>query len=399
MEAVHVTTAHHRVPDAPSSSGVTNAGAAVDYLERPLPIATAVRWIPAGQSSAVDPVHPVFIAQGALAAVQGQAQAPPDVAASFGFLLGDVYIAPETHTQYVVVDLVVPTGWWTAGDDLKAALLEARAIAEEDARRNDRRIVGWYQTHAAADPRPSAAEAEAHLACFSEPWHVALMIAGPGGLGGGVFQIASRTARSDQYLPFYELVEGDATALPWENYRAPGLVFPAIDAVRSSSPHRSPRVLLDDMLDEEALNLEALRPPRRRLSFPGLRAVTVGGVGLATLGVLFGIVRRGAVALPVAPPPPSSAVTADAVGRLRDTVAYAVAAFDLRAGLFAGHKMGCADLARGLVHLEDRWTAYNTALASTPPHTDPAKIESERRLNQEVAAVERRYTRTGCPRP
>jgi hypothetical protein len=68
--------------------------------------------------------------------------------------------------------------------------------------------------------------------------------------------------------------------------------------------------------------------------------------------------------------------------------AYRAAAFDVRAGLFAGHKMSCDDLARGLVQVEDRWTAY----------LDAAQVAA-RHLRDEVDAIEGRFGRTGCPRP
>src|SRR5258705_533103 len=309
MDVVRVGPIPHRLPDAFRLPGPPPAGGEPSYAERPIPLAAALRWIPAGQTSGVDPVHPILVAGSALAAVQEKANAPADVTASFGFLVGDVYIAPETHLPYVVVDAAVHGGWSMPGDQMKSALLEARAIAEEDVKRDGGHIVGWYQTHAGADSRLSVADVEAHLACFDHPWAVALVVAGRPGLAGGVFRVESKAARWNQYLPFYELLEGESllpggrkvTRLAWQNYCAPGLAFPATQHARPSAPSGGGRVvLLDDGLDEAALEIEALRRVRsRRRSFvPARRLATVGGIGLLALGALFGTYRAVASALP-----------------------------------------------------------------------------------------------------
>jgi proteasome lid subunit RPN8/RPN11 len=407
MDVVDLGPAQRRVPDAISVPDAMRVGGAGEYAERPMPMVTAVRWIPVGQSGVVDPIHPIFITQTALAAAQAQSKAPPD-AASFGFLVGDVYIAPETRTPYVVVDSVIHSGWSRDGDHLMSALVEGRAIVEEEVNRSGRRLVGWYQTHAAADPRLSAADVDAHLACFNQPWNVALVIAGSGGRAGGVFRVASKTARSDQYLPFYELLEGDAlpangrkvTGLAWENYRPPGLAFPAMDVRRSPSVP-APRVLMDERLDEKALVREALRRirPRRRVPLPGSRQGMLIVLSLVLGAGLFLAYRAAASGLSVADVPLTSPTATEPVRHLADTVTFAVAAFDLRAALFRSHKMGCPDLAGGLVELEDRWMAYSAARKSAATTADAAPLADDRRLHDGVDAAEREFTRTGCPRP
>jgi hypothetical protein len=408
MDVLHVDPVPHRIPDAISRLGAPHPGVEVSYAERPLPIAAALRWIPNGQSSAVDPVHAIFIAGSALAAVQGQVIGPADVAGSFGFLVGDVYIAPETQLPYVVVDSAIHSGWSMKGDHLKPALLEARAIAEEDVRRDGGHLVGWYQTHAGLNSRLSVADVEAHLACFDEPWPVALVVAGRHGLAGGVFHVASKSTRWDQYLPFYELLEGESlrpggrriTSLAWQNYCAPGLALPAHDMRPPVAP--AARVLLfDDGLDEAALATESLRrvPPRRHSFLPARRLATLGGVGLLAAGALFGTYRAVASGLPEGPGPVRVAATAYVADRLQDTVAFAVQAFDVRARLFAGSKMTCDDLARGLVDVEESWTAYNAARQGVRATLDAAQTAAENHLQNTVDAVERRFGKTECPRP
>lgn len=82
-----------------------------------------------------------------------------------------------------------------------------------------------------------------------------------------------------------------------------------------------------------------------------------------------------------------------------DTVELAVAAFNLRGGLFGRRQMSCADLARGLVQVDEAWLAYSEARRQGSPALDAARAERDNRLFAAVADVERRYQRTGCERP
>src|SRR2546426_8145503 len=50
--------------------------------------------------------------------------------------------------------------------------------------------------------------------------------------------------------------------------------------------------------------------------------------------------------------------------RAADTLGLALAAFDVRGQLFERRQMGCAELARGLVEVEERWIGYNAARRS-----------------------------------
>jgi proteasome lid subunit RPN8/RPN11 len=410
MDAVHTNLPEQRLPDAVPPSGAYRAGDEGDYPERPMPLAAAVRWVPFGDSTGDSP-YPIFIAQTALAVLQHHAKDPPQRAASFGFLVGAVCVAPETHTPYVVVESAIHSGWSMAGDDLKAALIEGRSIVEDAVPRTSRRVVGWYQTHVAADSRLSAADVEAHVACFDQPWHFAMVMAVSAGLSGGVFRPVQASAGSDQYLPFYEVLEGHSslpdgrgvTTLAWENYRVPGVVVPSHGT--HSERARPPRVLFaDEQLDDDELAVEALRraPPRRTRPRPVVRVAGLGALGIAAVAAMVGAYQVLASGVPgdvVAGQPASAAVTAGTVDRLGDTVAFAAAAFDLRARLFAAKKMGCADLARGLVELEQRWITYTAARKIVAARPDAAPLADDLRLHSDVGAVEQRFARTGCPRP
>ena len=88
----------------------------------------------------------------------------------------------------------------------------------------------------------------------------------------------------------------------------------------------------------------------------------------------------------------------DRVDRVADTLALAVAAFDARARLFDHHQMGCPELGRGLVVLEEWWIAYNAARKQASA-LDSAHGARDRSLYSDIDAVERRFERSRCPRP
>ena len=128
-------------------------------------------------------------------------------------------------------------------------------------------------------------------------------------------------------------------------------------------------------------------------------AYGIAGV-LAALGV-FGVYR-----LFVSPPSrdarsrPAPAVSPqERLDPLADTVALAVAAFDLRGRLFEKRQMGCRDLSLGLVQVDERWTAYNQARKAGPYALDSGRDARDRKLDGDVDAVERRFERSSCPRP
>jgi hypothetical protein len=81
-----------------------------------------------------------------------------------------------------------------------------------------------------------------------------------------------------------------------------------------------------------------------------------------------------------------------------DTLGLAVAAFDLRAELFARRQVGCSELAAGLVAVEERWLLYNDARRNASV-LDTARDVRDRLLYAHVDAVERRFEQSRCPRP
>jgi len=82
-----------------------------------------------------------------------------------------------------------------------------------------------------------------------------------------------------------------------------------------------------------------------------------------------------------------------------DTVALALAAFDVRVTMFEERKMGCVDLARGLVQLDETLLAYGVARRQGPTVLDAPRTARDRDLFTGASTAERQYERSGCTRP
>ncbi len=277
----------------------------------------------------------------------------------------------------------------------------------------------------------SPGEADAHRAFFVQPWQLAVVV-GSGELTvGGVFRRSARSAWAHECLPFYELVDPSSirpdgskpTRLRWDNYRteetalvtsatAPGpaavpasaeaaLAPAGAPSWRTSSP--APQVLWPDQFGSaEGAKAGGAASSRIRVGRAGRWAVYAAAGVLAVAGLLrlFSAVASPASPGPSQRPPEADAVTPGArLDRAADTLALAIAAFDLRAQLFASRQMQCPELARGLVLVEERWTAYNGVRKDNGVALDSARTARDRALYADVDGVERRFERSACPRP
>jgi hypothetical protein len=94
--------------------------------------------------------------------------------------------------------------------------------------------------------------------------------------------------------------------------------------------------------------------------------------------------------------PVSDTATLD---RRADTLALAISAFTMRAGMYDSRRMPCSGLARGLTQVEDGWLAYNMARKDLMAGSDPARDARDKSLYADVRAVEVRFERSSCARP
>ncbi len=405
MDAVR-SPATYPVPGAVPPSSPRGVGGESLPPERPIRTGSAILWMPADAPCPAEISHPIFISQRALAAVHAHVPAQPEGVCSLGFLVGGLFLSPETGTPYIAIESTIQIPWSIGGDDLKRALLQGRASAEEELRGTGGRLLGWYHSHAGADAKLSPADLEAHLACFDRPWHVALVVARGADVRGGVFRVAPDAPWSNQCLPFVELLDGDAllaegrriTYWGWTNYRRAENVTPS-NPVSQPQLKTQSRLLFPVEAESEADGVSA-RASRRLPLEQVVRVAGYGALGMVTAGALFGVYRAAASGSGRGAARSETIVAAPGViDRLADTVAFAVDAYELRARFFDGRKMTCADLARGLVDLEERWTAYSAARAAAAGALDSARNARDHALDADVGAAERRFERSACPRP
>jgi len=380
-----------------------------------MPVSSSISWTPIASAAASDTygaTFPIFITQQAVAAVLGH-RSSTDERPSFGFLTGDIVQCPKAGTPYIVIDSVIPSPTPVAEGDRGAALLLGRMLAEDEARKTGRVLLGWYHNELLPDGELSSDDADLHVALFDQPWHVVLAL-GPGDegqeegekrLAAGFFRWSSDAGWSKRYLPFYELLDGPSllpdgrkvTALKWQTYRTLDVVQPSdhasLQQAMPSEVPRQPVVLFPDEFGGRA-------------PWPWERIARYAVYGIGGVLAALGLVSLYQLFVPASSPDgPSRAERAAAVSPrerldpLADTVAIAVAAFDLRARLFEKRQMSCEDLSRGLVQVEERWTAYSRARKAGPYALDSARDARDRTLYGDVDAVERRFERSSCPRP
>ena len=408
-------------------------GAEADAARAPdeaMPIAASILWKPIDGAAEEDAgLSPIFITQRALAAVHDHCAATG--AACFGLLIGDVVNSPETGAPYIVVESTIRLPG-SPDEDAKTVLVQGWVVAQDVLRKSGDLLVGWYRG-GGGEAALSPAEADAHRAFFVQPWQLAVVVRSGELTVGGVFRRSARSAWAHECLPFYELVDPSSirpdgskpTRLRWDNYRTeetalvtsatpPGPAAVPAPAEATLAPagqpswrtsSLTPQVLWPDQFGSaegaKAGGAGAASSPIRVGRAGRWAAYTAAGV-LAVAGLLR---LYSAVASPASPGPAQRTPQADAVtpgaplDRVADTLALAIAAFDLRAQLFASRQMQCPELARGLVLVEERWTAYNGVRKNSGVALDSARTARDRALYADVDGVERRFERSACPRP
>jgi len=117
--------------------------------------------------------------------------------------------------------------------------------------------------------------------------------------------------------------------------------------------------------------------------------------------VLYGILgsRAAATGGRAGSDPPVSVSDTALLDRRADTLALAISAFSMRAGMYDSRRMPCSGLARGLAQVEDGWLAYNLARKDLMAATDLARDARDKGLYADVRAVEVRFERSSCARP
>lgn len=388
--------------------------AALGYHDRAIPT-VSVLWTPLGSENQRAPSVPIFIKQQALTAMHEPCMATPGTC--FGLLGGDLHRSPASGAPYVLVESAVPLAG-EPGQDAMTTLSQGWPTGNDALRQRGLHPVGWYRAGASLALEPSAAELEAHAAWFRQPWQIVVTAVSGAVPLGGVYRPMSGNGSPLPPLPFYEVVDRSAEAPDpdprgrWTNYRsdratpdpspsrAPqGSPIPPAPATAPPAARPTPLLFLSDESDDTAPQVR-VSAGRWLTQRPAVRVATYATGGLvAALGLLRLFFT--APAAPVLPPiaQPAAVPPLERLDRAGDTVALAVAAFDLRARLFASHQMQCPELARGLVQVEDHWAAYNVARKGVVGALDSARTARDRALYVDADAVERRFEASACPRP
>ena len=390
--------------------------------DRSMPIAASILWKPIDGAAGADPgLLPIFITQRALAAVHDHCAATRETC--YGFLTGNVFRSPDGDPAYLVVESTIRLPG-AIGDDAKAALMQGWVVAQDVVHRTGDQLVGWYRGRWSAETGLAPVEAETHTALFGQPWQLAVVVGSGDTTVGGVLHRSAGSGWAQECLPFYELVDpasfrpdgSKPTCLRWDNYRTEetalvppaALSVPAVSAALASLPavgraasSVQPWAFLPDQFGggDEGEGRWASRARVGRIARWAAYAA-VGALGVA------GVLRLYSAGAPPASrgsSPGSPAAVAptspEPVDRAADTLALAIAAFDLRAQLFASRQMQCPELARGLILVEERWTSYNSVRKENGAPLDSARTARDRALYTDVDGVERRFERSACPRP
>jgi proteasome lid subunit RPN8/RPN11 len=197
------------------------------HLQRVLPLAQSVLWHPtspgAGPRRPPTGAYPVFFDQKAISAIHGHYEAAGRQG-MIGFLVGDLFECPTSHTRYVVIDSTIRLNQAVYGDKTLVIVSRLWERIQEELRKTDGHLIGWYHSHPPLGIELAHGDVETHLQYFKRPWHLAMVLgAEHEGPVAGMFR--PRPGETASSLPFYELIESDEafsggkkhSILPWIN--------------------------------------------------------------------------------------------------------------------------------------------------------------------------------------
>jgi proteasome lid subunit RPN8/RPN11 len=204
--------------------------AQIDPRPQAMPMDRAILWNPTSQGPRVSAraPYPIFFQQEAVVALQEHLKASPDQAV-FGFLAGDVFRDPETGVLYAVIDKTLRLNQAIYGDKTEVVVARLWDRMQEQLAKASGRLLGWYHSHPGQSLSLSTHDVETHDKYFTDPWHVAVVVAVQAeGVVGGFFRSGTSSAWAETPLPFYELLQPDSirsdgkkrSFLTWKNYKA-----------------------------------------------------------------------------------------------------------------------------------------------------------------------------------
>jgi proteasome lid subunit RPN8/RPN11 len=202
-----------------------------------MPMERSILWNPPaapgttapGRPSTRSP-YPIFFQQEAVVALQEHLKSSP-TQAIFGFLIGDVYRDPETGVLYTIIDKTLKLSQAIYGDKTEVVVSRLWDRMQEQLAKASAHLLGWYHSHPGQGGFLTAHDVETHQKYFTDPWHVAILVAAEaGGVTGRFFRSSAKDDWHKTPLPFYELLQPDSikpdgkkrSFITWRNYKAYG---------------------------------------------------------------------------------------------------------------------------------------------------------------------------------
>lgn len=216
-----------------------------------MPLDLAILWNPSlpgvkhteGSSRAP---YPIFFQQEAVIALQEHVKSSP-TQAIFGFLIGDLYRDPENGVLYSVIDKTLKLSQPIYGDKTEVVVARLWDRMQEQLAKAAGTLLGWYHSHPGQGGLLTTHDIETHQKFFTDPWHVAILVAAEaGGVTGKFFR---STPGSDDWhktpLSFYELLQPESikpdgkkrSFIVWRNYKAYG---PTLKGPKPKPPEPPP---------------------------------------------------------------------------------------------------------------------------------------------------------------
>ncbi|MEX2156973.1 MAG: hypothetical protein WD773_09050 [Gemmatimonadales bacterium] len=217
-----------------------------DASPQPMPMDRAILWnpsLPGARTSGRAP-YPIFFQQEAVIALQEHLKSSP-TQAIFGFLVGDLFRDPESGVLYAIIDKTLRLNQAIYGDKTEVVVARLWDRMQQQLEKASGRLLGWYHSHPGQGGSLTTHDVETHEKYFTDPWHVAVLVAAEaGGVTGRFFRAGGSADWAKTPLPFYELLQPDSIGkdgkkrsyVTWRNYKA----FNPPGAKRTSGPHAAP---------------------------------------------------------------------------------------------------------------------------------------------------------------
>ncbi|HLZ46406.1 MAG TPA: hypothetical protein VKQ05_12080 [Gemmatimonadales bacterium] len=208
---------------------------------QPMPLERAILWNPpAAAGAATNPgkeksssrtPYPIFFQQEAVIALQDHIKSSP-TQAIFGFLIGDIYRDPDAGALYTVIDKTLKLSQPIYGDKTEVVVSRLWERMQEQLSKASATLLGWYHSHPGQGGYLTQHDVETHEKFFTEPWHVAVLVAAEaGGVTGRFFRATPGNADWHKTpLPFHELLQPESikpdgkkrSYIMWRNYKPYG---------------------------------------------------------------------------------------------------------------------------------------------------------------------------------